>query len=117
MTNDGRIKKNVSVFSAFVWILFLILVTSAQGLAQDKKDNTGTNPVNFTYDFRLITEMAELYNDGGSLLKHTAEFRWPLGREVANLRGDEEGSLFYDMGKMFSLRFRANLEDDSYENI
>ena len=115
-TSSARLKKSVSVFSAFVWILFLILITSAQGFAQDKKDNTGTNPANFSYDFRLITEMAELKDDGGSLLKHTAEFRWPLGRDIANIRGDEKGSLFYDMGKMFSLRFRANYQNLSVDN-
>jgi len=71
-------------------------------------DNTGTNPVNFTYDFRLYTEMAQFKNNGGSMLTHTAEFRLPLGRDMANLRGEGPGSLFYDMGNMFQLRFRAN---------
>jgi hypothetical protein len=115
-TSNALLKKSVSVFSAFVWILFLILISSTQGFAQDEKDNTGTNPANFSYDFRLITEMAELKDDGGSLLKHTAEFRWPLGRDIANLRRDEEGSLFYDMGKMFSMRFRANYQNLSVDD-
>jgi hypothetical protein len=60
------------------------------GLAQE--DNTGTNPVNFTYDARFITEVAEFEEGGGSLLTNTFEFRWPLGRNVANLRGKEKGS-------------------------
>ena len=81
-TSNTQLKKSVSVFSAFAWILFLILITSTQGFAQDEKDNTGTNPVNFYYDFRLITEMADLKDDCGSLLKHTAEFRLPLGRHA-----------------------------------
>ena len=115
-TSNAQLKKSVSVYPTFIFIFFLILVISNPAIAQDKKDNTGTNPVNFTYDFRLITEMAELKDDGGSLLKHTAEFRWPLGRDIANLRGDEEGSLFYDMGKMFSLRFRANYQNLSIDN-
>ena len=114
--SSARLQKSVSVFSAFVWILFLILISPTQGFAQGEKDNTGTNPANFSYDFRLITEIAELKDDGGSLLKHTAEFRWPLGRDIANIRGDEEGSLFYDMGKMFSLRFRANYQNLSLDN-
>jgi hypothetical protein len=97
-------------------ILFLILISSAQGFAQDKKDNTGTNPANFSYDFRLITEMADFKDNGGSLLKHTAEISMPLGRDIANLRGDEEGSFFYDMGKMFALRFRAPYQNLSIDN-
>jgi hypothetical protein len=63
--------------------------------------------------------MAEFKNNGGSLLTTTFEFRWPLGRDVANLQGYEEGkeggkegekkagSLFYDMGKKFGMRIRA----------
>jgi hypothetical protein len=115
-TSKTQLKKRVSIFSAFVWIVFFILITSAQGFAQDEKDNSGTNPVNFSYDFRLISEMADLKDDGGSQLKYTAEFRWPLGRDIANLRGDKEGSPFYDMGKMFSLRFRANYQNLSFDN-
>jgi hypothetical protein len=39
-----------------------------------------------------------------------------LGSDIANIGGDEEGSLFYDMGKMFSLCFRANYQNLSIEN-
>ncbi len=68
--------------------LFLLVFTGPKpGLAQE--DNTGTNPVNFTYDARFITEIAEFEGGGGSLLTNTFEFRWPLGRNVANLRGKE----------------------------
>ena len=115
-TSKAQFKKSVSVFSAFVWILFLILIISNPGLAQEKSDNSGTNPANFTYDFRLITEMDQFKDDGGTLLKHTAQFQWPLGRDIAYLRGDEEGSLFYDMGKRFSLRFRAYYQNLSLDN-
>ena len=81
-----------------------------------QKDNTGTNPVNFTYDFRLYTEMAQLNQKGGSLITNTAEFRLPLGRDIANLQGAGPGSLFYDMGNMFQLRFKARYQNLSVDN-
>ena len=31
----------------------LVLGFSTQAPAQDKSDKTGTNPINFTYDFRI----------------------------------------------------------------
>ena len=87
-------------------LLILLLVAASPVLAQEKKDNTGTNPVNFTYDYRLITELQQFQDDGGSLVKHTAEFRWPLGGDIANLKGENAG-IFSDMGKRFAMRFRA----------
>jgi hypothetical protein len=75
--------------------------------AKKDKDKTGTNPVNFTYDYRFITEMQNLTNEAGSQLKHTMEFRVPLGRDIANLTGAGAGNPFFDMGNMFSLRFRG----------
>ena len=85
-------------------LLILLIVAASPALAQEeKKDDTGTNPVNFTYDFRFITEMQWLPNDGGSQLKHTLEWRAPLGKDVKNLGG---GGLFSDMGKKFGLRTR-----------
>ena len=115
-TSNIPLKKSVSVFSVWVLICFFILSIPNPVLAQEKKDNTGTNPANFTYDFRLITEMDWLKDDSGSLVKHTAEFRWPLGRDVANLRGEKEGGTFYEMGKRFSMRFRANYQNLSLDN-
>jgi hypothetical protein len=66
--------------------------------------------VNFTYDARFITEVAEFEDGGGSLLTNTFEFRWPLGRNVANLKGEGKGSLFYDMGNRLSMRVRARYQ-------
>ena len=48
-----------------------------------KNDNTGTNPINFTYDARFYIETSWL--DGGSLIAPTFEFRAPLGRDLYNL--------------------------------
>jgi hypothetical protein len=100
-------------------ILFLLLSVSTPAFAQEekKKDNSGTNPASFTYDFRLITEMIALPDDAGSLIKNTAEMRWPLGRDVANVMGKTEGHPLFDMGKMFSLRMRANYQNLSLNNL
>ena len=88
-----------------ICLVLLVLTGPTPGLAQE--DNTGTNPVNFTYDARFITEVAEFADGGGSLITNTFEFRWPLGRNVANLQGGEAGSLFYDMGTKAAMRVRA----------
>ena len=110
-----QLKKRSMVYS----ILIPLLCASTSGFAQEekKKDNSGTNPASFTYDFRLITEMIALPDDAGSLIKNTAEMRWPLGRDVANVMGKEEGHPLFDMGKMFSLRMRANYQNLSLNNL
>ena len=77
------------------------------GIATAQEDNTGTNPVNFTYDFRLFTEMVSLPSDDSSLITSTIEFRWPFGRDVANLKGVGAGSPYHDMGQRFGMRIRA----------
>ena len=87
-------------------LLFLLLVLAGPTPGFAQADNTGTNPVNFTYDARFYTEMASL-DGGGSLLTNTFELRWPLGRNVANVRGDQAGSFFQDMGQFASLRFQG----------
>jgi hypothetical protein len=49
----------------------------AQGEVQEKmkEDNTGTNPINFTYDARFYIEST--WFDGGSLIAPTFEFWLP----------------------------------------
>ena len=96
---------------SMIVLLALIFAIPAVVWAQEeekkqKKDNSGTNPVNFTYDYRLITEMQQFVDEGGSLLKHTAEFRWPMGGDIANLKGEEAG-FYREMSKRFAMRFRA----------
>ena len=110
----GSLKRSV-VRIACTCFFLLILTHPLPGLAQQQEDKTGTNPVNFTYDFRLYTEMAELRSSSGSLITHTAELRAPLGRDMANLLGHGPGSLFYDMGKMFQIRFRARYQNLSID--
>jgi hypothetical protein len=100
---------SIAASTAFIGLVLFILTAPTPGFAEE--DNTGTNPVNFTYDFRLYREMAELPGGGGSRTTSIVELRAPLGRDMANLRGEGPGSLFYDMGKMFQLRFRAPYQD------
>jgi hypothetical protein len=85
------------------------------GIATAQEDNTGTNPVNFTYDFRLYAEMASLPIDDSSLITNTVEFRWPFGRDVANLKGTGAGSLYYDLGSRFGTRLRARYSNLSVD--
>jgi hypothetical protein len=82
-------------------------------LAQD--DNTGTNPANFTYDSRLYFEMAELDDPGGSLITSTYELRWPLGGDVANVTGEDDG-LYSRLGKKFGMRVRARYQSLSVDS-
>jgi hypothetical protein len=87
--------------------LLIALVSSSPAVAQEKKkDSTGTNPVNFTYDYRLYTELQQFTDDGGSLIRNTMEYRAPLGKDIANVKGDEDG-FFSDLGQHMSLRFRG----------
>ena len=71
-----------------------------------KKDDTGTNPINFTYDFRLVQEMQQFKDDGGSLNKSYLEFRAPMGRDIANVTGSEAGALV-DLGSRWAVRLRG----------
>ena len=79
-----------------------------------KHDNTGTNPINFTYDARFYVESS--WFDGGSLIAPTFEFRWPMGRDLANLSNKSQG-IFNDLGNRYALRMKfrpqqnLNLDD------
>ncbi len=104
---------NMKLFQKTTLILTAFTVTTSLALAQD--DNTGTNPVNFTYDARFIAEVAQFDEGGGSLVTNTFELRWPLGRNIANLQGAQAGSLFYDMGTKVGMRFRARYQNLSVD--
>ncbi len=106
--------KSIMTRTVHTCLLFLVLSAPTSVLAQN--DNTGTNPASFTYDVRFYSEMADLDDPGGSLLTNNFELRWPLGRNVANLRGDESGSLFRDMGKKFGARIRMRYKSLSLDN-
>ena len=94
-----------------ILILLIALVCPLTVLAQEKKkDNTGTNPINFTYDYRLYTEMQHFTDDAGSQIRGVMEFRAPLGRDMANVLGKEAGR-WRDLGSQFALRFRAYYND------
>ncbi len=95
----------------FTILLLIGLFTFSVGYAQEEKDNTGTNPANFTYDARFYFEMAELPNSNGSYLTNVLEFRWPLGRDVAKVAGIENEGLVHDLGKKFGARMRFRYRD------
>jgi len=63
-------------------------VTKEDVKAKFKKDSTGTNPMNFTFDARLYNEYQWLNNAGdGSQNITTLEFRAPLGDGKWQFRG------------------------------
>jgi hypothetical protein len=82
-----------------------------------EKDNSGTNPANFTYDARFYSEMAALPNQNGSLLTNTFEFRWPVGRDLAEATGIENKNLIYDLEKKFGARMRFRYKNLNVEVI
>ncbi len=83
--------------------LFGLVGLATPGLAQD--DNTGTNPINFTYDARFYTETAWLTADDASLITNTFEFRLPLGRTMSNLT-NQKLSVFNDLGSRHAIRLK-----------
>jgi len=89
--------------------LFLVIAFTATAFAQEevkKKDNTGTNPINFTYDYRLYNEWQQFKDDGGSQNRTIMELRVPLGRDMANVLGKSEGFL-PNLGSRYQLRLRG----------
>ena len=99
---------------AYLLVLVLVLVAATPVFAA-KEDNTGTNPINFTYDARFYSEMATLPHQGGSMITNTYEFRWPLGGDMARLRGEKTG-LYADMGKRAAFRIKVRQKSLSLEN-
>ncbi len=110
-------KANMKILSLFLLVAFVASAFAQEDEAPKKeeapkeeetkkKDNSGTNPVNFTYDFRIIQEMQQFKDDGGSQNKSYMEFRAPMGRDIANVTGQEAGSLV-DMGSRFAVRLRG----------
>ena len=94
----------------YLLITVFLLAASATFAQEKKKDNSGTNPINFTYDYRLYTEMQHLPNGAGSQVRGIMEFRAPLGRDMAKYLGEEAG-FWRDIGSEFALRFRAYYND------
>ena len=97
-----------------VGTLFFVLMAWSPAIAQEKKDNTGTNPVNFTYDARFYSEMASF--DGGSVITNTYEFRWPFGGDVKTLRGENTSSPVLELNKKAAFRIKARQKSLSLEN-
>lgn len=98
----------------FTILLLIGTFTFTVGYAQDR-DNSGTNPANFTYDARFYSEMARLPNGNSSYLTNILEFRWPLGKDVAKIAGLDNESLIHDIGKKFGARMRFRYRDLNIE--
>lgn len=106
-----KIKKN-----QILAIAVMLLCAQMSFAQEEKQDNTGTNPGNFTYDARFYSEMADLYDPGGSLMTSTFEFRLPLGRDIANLSDEPESSPFYNMGQRFQVRLKSRYKSLNIDN-
>jgi hypothetical protein len=62
-----------------IFILALLLLVSPAMAQEAEKDNTGTNPVNFTNDLRIYHNFSELNTAGdGSANTTTVQFRTPF---------------------------------------
>ena len=57
--------------------MILGVFASIMGYSQER-DNTGTNPANFTYDVRFYSEMASFSDPEGSYRTIFLEFLFPL---------------------------------------
>ncbi len=71
------------IFQSMI-VLLLLVLGSFPALAQsgDGQDSSGTNPINFTYDFRIYSEFQQFNaqgDNGGGLL--TFEYSVPVGEK------------------------------------
>ena len=96
-------KANMKIITLFLLVAFASTAFAQEGEAP-KKDNTGTNPINFTYDYRLYYEMQQFKDDGGSQNRAIMEFRAPLGRDLSNVLGKEESAAMYNWGNRMRTR-------------
>lgn len=111
-----RSGKSVMGYVTCTCMLLLILTVPMTALAQKEKDNTGTNPINLTYDYRMYSEMTELVDPNGSQITNTFEFRFPFGRDIADLRGHGGGHWMFDMGKSMAGRIKVRYKTLSLDN-
>ena len=102
--------KKIIIFS----LLIFSLIINTNVFSQEK-DNSGTNPANFTYDARFYFEMAGFSDPGGSYLTNYMEFRLPLGRDIVKAAGLDNESVIHDLGKKFGARIRFRYKDLNIE--
>ncbi len=96
--------RQIVAYTTYLCLLLVVLATP--GLAQqDETDNTGTNPINFTYDARFYTETSWLPGNKSSLITNTFEFRLPLGRTMSNLT-NQKLDIFNDLGSRHAVRLK-----------
>ena len=77
-------KTNMSILLVCLLLAVSVTTLSAQ---EEKADNSGTNPINFTNDFRMWTEL-EMLDGDNSYTKTAFEVRTPVSKKVATrIRG------------------------------
>ncbi len=90
--------------------LIALITLSANGIAQeasDAEDKTGTNPVNFSRDFRVYNEYLRLNTPGdGNQNVTTMEFRTPFA----------DGKWQYRM-RVRHTTFKADLNDNGHNDV
>ncbi len=99
-----RSSKISMVRNSLIVLLLFLLAFPVSG-QEKKKDDTGTNPVNFTYDARFYAETSWLRPDNSSLITNTFELRLPFGRTMSNLTNQKIG-IFNDLGSRHALRLK-----------
>ncbi len=68
--------------TTLTFCLLLATASQAQQAGKPKADNSGTNPINFTYDFRIWNETQALTGEN-TFSKMAFEYRVPFGERWA----------------------------------
>jgi len=102
--------KILSKLSLVLTTTFALTLASTNTLAQSeeqKKDKTGTNPINFSRDFRIYNEFTELNTEGdGTQNVTTAEIRLPFA----------DGKWQWRLRARYT-SIEADLDDDGSDDI
>lgn len=75
-------KFKMSKLMQLLTIAMMLLGSLSLRAQEAKKDNTGTNPINFTYDWRTYMETQDLGNGDNSQTVFTIEQRFPVSKRV-----------------------------------
>jgi len=78
-TKQGQTTKQTTILIAVPLLLASSWLATPVFAQVDKKDKTGTNPVNFTCDWRSYVEFQDLGDGDNSQAVFTVEQRFPIG--------------------------------------
>ena len=79
---EGYMMRGMFVWTLLMICLLLATLAQAQQGGKAKGDDSGTNPINFTYDFRIWNETQDLQGEN-TFSKMTFEYRFPLSKTWA----------------------------------